>query len=164
MNIRLRYRYLALGAIISSVTAYTPAQPQEDPFIVGVGSHDLHLSDSRSQGNQLMRDAGIESVRTDAHWAFLERSRNRLKVEPHWPTYLAGTEAQGLDSLFILGYGNSFTGMVKSRVPNRCALPSIAMSPTLRSSSAAESNTTRSGTSGTSKTRPTHNSPRIMPG
>jgi hypothetical protein len=110
MSIRLHFQPLALIAALCALTAPAPAQPQEDPFIVGVCSHDLHLRDSRSQGNQLLRDAGIESVRTDAHWAFLERNRDQLKVEPHWHDYLASTEAQGLDSLFILGYGNSFHG------------------------------------------------------
>lgn len=85
-------------------------QPVEEPFIVGVASHDLHLRDSRRQANQLLRDAGIESVRTDAHWAFIERSRDKLKVEPHWHRYFAGTEGQGIDSMFILGYGNIFHG------------------------------------------------------
>ncbi|MCH2341917.1 MAG: hypothetical protein MK363_18790, partial [Pseudomonas sp.] len=51
-----------------------------------------------------------ESVRTDAHWAFLERKRDQLKVERHWPAYLAGNEAQGIESMFILGYGNRFHG------------------------------------------------------
>lgn len=95
---------------MSGLTPPVPAQQQEDPFIVGVSSHDLHLRNGRIQGNRLLRDAGVESVRTDAHWAFIERNRDELKVEPHWHDYLVGTEAQGLDSLFILGYGNSFHG------------------------------------------------------
>jgi len=95
---------------MSGIALQAPAQQSEAPFIIGVGSHDLHLRDSRSQGNQLLRDAGIESVRTDAHRAFLERSRDRLKVEPHWYRYLSGTETHQIDSMFILGYGNIFHG------------------------------------------------------
>ena len=110
MRIQHHFRRLALTAVMSGLTLQATAQPAEDPFIVGVCSHDLHLADSASKGVQLLRQAGIESVRTDAHWAFLERKRNQLKVEPHWHKYLAGTEAQGLDSLFILGYGNRFHG------------------------------------------------------
>lgn len=110
MNTRPLLRRLALIAAMSGIALQASAQQSETPFIIGVGSHDLHLRDSRSQGNQLLRDAGIESVRTDAHWAFLERSRDRLKVEPHWYSYLSGTEAHGIDSLFILGYGNIFHG------------------------------------------------------
>jgi hypothetical protein len=110
MNRRPLLRRLAFVAAMSGLTLSAPAQPAEDRFIVGVCSHDLHLRNSRSQGNQLLRDAGIESIRTDAHWAFLERDRDRLKMEPHWNRYLADTEAQGLDSLFILGYGNRFHG------------------------------------------------------
>ncbi len=110
MRIRLNFRRLALAAAMSGLALQAPAQPAEDSFVIGVCSHDLHLQDSASQGVQLLHRAGIESVRTDAHWAFLERKRDQLKVEPHWYDYLAGNEAQGIDSLFILGYGNNFHG------------------------------------------------------
>ncbi|MDX2352613.1 hypothetical protein [Stutzerimonas xanthomarina] len=101
---------LALAAAVTALAAPAPAQPTEAPFIVGVCSHDLHLRDTTSKGVQLLQQAGIESVRTDAHWAFLERKRDQLKVERHWPAYLAGNEAQGIESMFILGYGNRFHG------------------------------------------------------
>ncbi|WP_407291189.1 hypothetical protein [Stutzerimonas zhaodongensis] len=110
MRIRFRCRCIALTAVISALALEVPAQPAEEPFVLGVCSHDLHLPDSSSKGLQLLRQAGIESVRTDAHWAFLERKRDQLKVERHWPAYLAGNEAQGIDNLFILGYGNLFHG------------------------------------------------------
>ncbi len=110
MKCRHPLHRLALAAAVTVLAMQAPAQPTEDPFILGVCSHDLHLGDSTSKGVQLLKQAGIESVRTDAHWAFLERRRDQLKVEPHWPKYLAGNEAQGIDSLFILGYGNRFHG------------------------------------------------------
>ena len=110
MKIRHPVRRLALAAAISVLALQTPAQPAEEPFIVGVCSHELHLQERTSKAIELLSDAGIESVRTDAHWAFLERSRDQLRVERHWPAYLAANEAQGVDSLFILGYGNSFHG------------------------------------------------------
>ncbi|KJH81634.1 hypothetical protein [Stutzerimonas stutzeri] len=110
MSTRLLLCRLVFVSAVSGLALQASAVEPEEPFIVGVCSHDLHLRDSRSQGNQLLRDAGIESVRTDAHWAFLERNRDQLKVEPHWDRYLAGNEAQELDSLFILGYGNRFHG------------------------------------------------------
>ena len=110
MSPRLLTRRLALVAALSALAIQAPAQQAEDPFILGVCSHDLHLRNTQSQGFRLLHDAGIASVRTDAHWAFLERKRDRLQVEPHWQDYLASNEAQGIDSLFILGYGNSFHG------------------------------------------------------
>lgn len=97
-------------AALAGLALQASAEQTKDPFIIGACSHDLHLRDAREQANQLLLDAGIESVRTDAHWAFLERKRDQLKVEPHWHRYLAGTEAKALDSLFILGYGNRFHG------------------------------------------------------
>ena len=110
MKCRHPLHRLALAAAVTVLAMQAPAQPTEAPFILGVCSHDLHLRDSTSKGVQMLKQAGIESVRTDAHWAFLERRRDQLKVEPHWPKYLAGYEAQGIDSLFILGYGNRFHG------------------------------------------------------
>lgn len=110
MRFRYRYSRLALATALSVLVLQAPAQPAEDPFIVGVCSHDMHLQDRTSTGVQLLQEAGIESVRTDAHWAFLERKRDELKVERHWLDYLATNEAQGIDSLFILGYGNSHHG------------------------------------------------------
>ena len=110
MSTRLYLRFPALVAAMFGMVVHAAAQQAEEPFIIGVGSHDLHLRDSRGQANQLLVAAGIESVRTDAHWAFIERNRDRLNVERHWFNYLAGTEASDLDSMFILGYGNIFHG------------------------------------------------------
>ncbi|WP_312447598.1 hypothetical protein [Stutzerimonas nitrititolerans] len=110
MTRRTYLHRLALTAALSGLALQAPAQQAKDPFIIGVCSHDLHLSDSRDQGNQLLREAGVESVRTDAHWAFLERKRDQLRVEPHWHPYLADAQAHQLGNLFILGYGNHFHG------------------------------------------------------
>ncbi|WP_415844542.1 hypothetical protein ACMYUJ_15930 [Stutzerimonas zhaodongensis] len=103
-------RRVALPTVLYGVVFSASALEAEDPFIIGVCSHELHLPASRDTGFELLRQAGIESVRTDAHWAFVERSRNKLAIEPHWNTYLAKTQAQGIDSLLILGYGNIHHG------------------------------------------------------
>lgn len=58
----------------------------------------------------MMRDAGITSVRTDAHWAYVERQPNQLKIEPSWHRYLKETARHGLSTQFILGYGNQHHG------------------------------------------------------
>ncbi len=106
-------RFLACSAALAtSLTSFAlRAHPAEQPpFIVGVASHELHIAKRYSRSSQLIRAAGITSIRTDAHWAFIERQRNRLLVEPHWQRYLAETEQNRLTSMFILGYGNSHHG------------------------------------------------------
>lgn len=103
-------RRVALPTALYGVALSALALEAEDPFIIGVCSHELHLPTSRDKGFELLRQAGVESVRTDAHWAFVERRRDKLAVEPHWNTYLAKTQAQGIDSLLILGYGNIHHG------------------------------------------------------
>lgn len=110
MSRRLDFRRMALLSVLSGLALQAPAQPQEDDFVVGVASHDLHRRDTRSDANALLKNAGIESVRTDAHWAFIERNRGQLKVESHWFPYLSGIEAQGMDHMLILGYGNIHYG------------------------------------------------------
>ncbi|MCJ0974523.1 hypothetical protein MST27_14190 [Pseudomonas sp. PS1] len=110
MGKRLPFARLASTLVLSGLLLHSPTRAAEDSFILGVCSHDLHLRDRSAQAPSLLAAAGIGSVRTDAHWAFLERTRDRLVVEPHWNDYLARNEAQGLSTLFILGYGNQHHG------------------------------------------------------
>ncbi len=110
MSLHRRFHPLLLTIAICGIVMDSRATEAEDPFIIGVGSHELHLRNSRDQGFELLRQAGIESVRTDAHWAFVERQRGQLALEPHWDDYLAKVKAQGIDNLLILGYGNSHHG------------------------------------------------------
>ena len=67
----------------------------------------------------MMRDAGITSVRTDAHWAYVERQPNQLKIEPSWHRYLKETARHGLSTQFILGYGNQHHGGGENPAPSR---------------------------------------------
>lgn len=86
------------------------AQTGEEPFVVGVCAHELHKGDPSGRAYAMMRDAGITSVRTDAHWAYVERQPGQLKIEPSWHRYLKETAQHGLNTQFILGYGNSHYG------------------------------------------------------
>lgn len=110
MSLHRRFHPLLLTIALYGIATNTSATEVEDSFIIGVGSHELHLRDTRDKSFQLLREAGIESVRTDAHWAFVERHRDQLAIEPHWDDYLAKMQAQGIDNLLILGYGNSHHG------------------------------------------------------
>ena len=100
----------ALATSLTSFSLHAGKPAEQSPFIVGVASHELHIGKHDGRSSQLVRAAGATSIRTDAHWAFIERQRNRLLVEPHWHTYLAETEHNRLASMFILGYGNSNHG------------------------------------------------------
>lgn len=100
----------ALATSLTSFALHAGKPAEQSPFIVGVASHELHIARNNGRSSELVRMAGITSIRTDAHWAFIERQRNRLFVEPHWYTYLNGTERNRLASMFILGYGNSHYG------------------------------------------------------
>ncbi|WP_185745892.1 hypothetical protein [Stutzerimonas stutzeri] len=96
---------LLLGGLFGA-SLQIAAQTTEEPFVVGVCAHELHRGDPSGRAYAMMRDAGITSVRTDAHWAYVERQPNQLKIEPSWHRYLKETARHGLSTQFILGYGN----------------------------------------------------------
>ncbi len=101
------------GLLLGGLLGYSlqgPAQTTEEPFVVGVCAHELHKGDPSGRAYAMMRDAGITSVRTDAHWAYVERQPGKLKIEPSWHHYLKQTAAHGLSTQFILGYGNVHYG------------------------------------------------------
>lgn len=100
---------LLLGGLLG-LAPFAPAQTIEEPFVVGVCAHELHKGDPSGRAYAMMRDAGITSVRTDAHWAYVERQPNQLKIEPSWHRYLKETARHGLSTQFILGYGNQHHG------------------------------------------------------
>jgi len=100
---------LLLGGLLG-LAPFAPAQTTEEPFVVGVCAHELHKGDPSGRAYAMMRDAGITSVRTDAHWAYVERQPNQLKIEPSWQRYLKETAQHGLSTQFILGYGNQHHG------------------------------------------------------
>ncbi len=109
MTIRFTLHAALLGGLFG-LALDGQAQPLEEPFTVGVCAHELHKGDPSGRAYAMMRDAGITSVRTDAHWAYVERQRDRLKVDPSWPRYLKETARHGLNTQFILGYGNLHHG------------------------------------------------------
>lgn len=100
---------LLLGGLLGA-SLQIAAQTAEEPFVVGVCAHELHRGDPSGRAYAMMRDAGITSVRTDAHWAYVERQPNQLKIEPSWRRYLKETARHGLNTQFILGYGNQHHG------------------------------------------------------
>jgi len=100
---------LLLGWLLGA-SLQIAAQTTEEPFVVGVCAHELHRGDPSGRAYAMMRDAGITSVRTDAHWAYVERQPNQLKIEPSWHRYLKETARHGLSTQFILGYGNQHHG------------------------------------------------------
>ncbi|MDI9727049.1 hypothetical protein [Stutzerimonas stutzeri] len=110
MTIRSTLRHaLLLGGLLGA-SLQSAAQTTEEPFVVGVCAHELHRGDPSGRAYAMMRDAGITSVRTDAHWAYVERQPNQLKIEPSWHRYLKETARHGLSTQFILGYGNQHHG------------------------------------------------------
>ncbi|AWM58306.1 hypothetical protein C6Y58_02030 [Stutzerimonas stutzeri] len=100
---------LLLGGLLGA-SLQIAAQTTEEPFVVGVCAHELHRGDPSGRAYAMMRDAGITSVRTDAHWAYVERQPNQLNIEPSWRRYLKETARHGLNTQFILGYGNQHHG------------------------------------------------------
>jgi len=110
MTIRSTLLHASLLGGLLGASLQIAAQTTEEPFVVGVCAHELHRGDPSGRAYAMMRDAGITSVRTDAHWAYVERQPNQLKIEPSWHRYLKETARHGLSTQFILGYGNQHHG------------------------------------------------------
>ncbi|MCW8157624.1 hypothetical protein D7243_15640 [Stutzerimonas stutzeri] len=110
MTMRSTLLHTLLVAGLLGHSLHGLAQTDEEPFVVGVCAHELHKGDPSGRAYAMMRDAGITSVRTDAHWAYVERQPGQLKIEPSWHRYLKETARHGLNTQFILGYGNSHYG------------------------------------------------------
>lgn len=104
--------HLALAAAVCLLLlpGLCRSAPAPEPrFAVGVAGHLMHGGGSE-RVYALLHEAGIQSVREDAHWAYVERRANQLNIPRHWFTYLEQLERNGLQSMLILGYGNLHHG------------------------------------------------------
>lgn len=80
----------------------------DEPFIIGVGTHLLNKSSPLASAMQLIRNAGIDSVRDDAYWSTAEPRRGQLHIDSVWQAYLNEAQEHRLHPLLVLGYGNPF--------------------------------------------------------
>jgi hypothetical protein len=104
---------LLLGLLISCITR------ADEAFIIGVDTHLMNKPGTSVRALQLLKAAGVDSVRDDAYWSSAEPRRGSLKIEPSWQSFLSAAQENRLRPLLVLGYGNPFyENYAKPRKPS----------------------------------------------
>ncbi len=94
---------LALAAP-SVVRAATPS-----PMLLGVGAHlDAKPIAEIDRQVALAARVGVQLVRWDLQWKYVETERGRLEIRPPWDRAVDRLRAAGMESVLILDYGNRF--------------------------------------------------------
>lgn len=85
----------------------TPAWAANGPF--GVGVHSIML-DAPAQRAELDAAVGLgfDSIRTDAQWKYVEKTRGVLTIPASWDSFVEMAIQRGLKPILILDYGNQF--------------------------------------------------------
>lgn len=101
---------LALSFWSASGLAGSPAKTDGDPPVFRVGVC-THFSQGKGElpGNlELIRQAGIRSIRDECTWRDVEREKGHLEMPGLCDKYVRAAAAAGLENLLILDYGNRF--------------------------------------------------------
>lgn len=99
---------LSAAACLALVLAALPvaAQPDEQPFITGAGTHFAQGAGDPVAGVALASQAGIRSIRDEVYWNGVEHERGQLAMPARWDDYVDEAVRAGIDPLLILDYGN----------------------------------------------------------
>jgi hypothetical protein len=80
----------------------------EPPFVVGVCTHFQQGKGVLATNLNLMKQAGVQSIRDEASWGGVERTKGEFAMPAAWDQYVDRTVAAGIDPLIVLDYGNRF--------------------------------------------------------
>ncbi|EPJ81975.1 MAG: hypothetical protein ABWY17_08520 [Pseudomonas sp.] len=110
---RLAASLLCVGCLSGGLAKAQETAPE--PFILGIGTHLMNYPTPSRPALQLAADAGIASVKDDAHWSTAAPNANELRIVPSWRTYLTDAQSLGLSRLTILDYSTWFHDNAKPR-------------------------------------------------
>jgi hypothetical protein len=77
-------------------------------FTVGVCVHFAQNKGILGVNLELIRQAGVHSIRDEVYWSGVEREKGRLVMPEAWRAYVDEAVRQGIEPLLILDYGNPF--------------------------------------------------------
>lgn len=92
---------LALAVYVSPALSAT-----DRPQIRGVCVHIIDKPDQQDELLDVAKQAGFNSVRDDARWSQVERTKGQYQIPASWDRFVDHALARGLQPLLILGYGN----------------------------------------------------------
>lgn len=100
-----------LTACAQTNSTYVQRRPPSGPdadFHTGVGAHFGQRKGYLPANLELMKQAGVTSLRDEIYWADVEREKGVLRVPEEFDTYVREAAAAGIDPLLILAYSNPF--------------------------------------------------------
>lgn len=115
MKVSLRFAASMLCVGCLSGGSANADENAPEPFILGIGTHLMNYPTPSRPALQLAADAGIASVKDDAHWSTAAPNANELRIVPSWRSYLTNAQSLGLTRLTILDYSTWFHDNAKPR-------------------------------------------------
>lgn len=76
--------------------------------LLGVATHVINYPSAQPALLDLARKIGVDSVRADTGWKFVEATPGVLKIPPAWDQFVDRARRRGIEPLLILDYGNPF--------------------------------------------------------
>lgn len=76
--------------------------------LLGVTTHVINYPSAQPGLLDLARKIGVDSVRADTGWKFVETTKGVLKIPPAWDQFVDRARQRGIEPLLILDYGNPF--------------------------------------------------------
>lgn len=94
-----------MGALLAS---QVHSDAKRSTLLWGVGIHGM--SDRNIQGKVLesLVRGGLNTVRDDAPWKFVETSKGSYQIPPAWDAFVDAAIAKSINPVLILDYGNRF--------------------------------------------------------
>ena len=87
--------------------------PAQQPKVISFYGIQTHFGQGRPDLDSLLnlvRDAGIGSIRDEVYWHEVETVRDTFKFKPEHDAYIKGALDRGIKPLIILDYGNDLYG------------------------------------------------------
>ncbi len=75
--------------------------------MVGVCVHFAQNKGVLATSLELIKQAGVRSIRDEVYWSGVEREKSRLAMPEAWKAYVDEAVRQGVEPLLILDYGNA---------------------------------------------------------
>jgi hypothetical protein len=108
----------AAAGVLTSAVAAPSAHVAANAPLVGIGVHALNADMSQAQIVDLLARSGVNAVRDDAQWRFVETAKGNYQIPRAWDSFVDAVNARSIKPVLILDYGNQlYDGGDKPRSP-----------------------------------------------
>ena len=76
--------------------------------LLGVNTHVINYPAAQSGLLDLAHQLGVDAVRADTGWKFVETTKGVYRIPPAWDQFVDRARRRGIEPLLILDYGNRF--------------------------------------------------------